>query len=190
MAIEEPAFTVTQQEAPFEVRAYDSYCVAETTVKTADFKEAGNIGFRRLFRFIQGENQSQRKLPMTAPVGLEPPAAEKIPMTAPVGQSLSPEGYLVWFVMPQGSTLDTLPKPTDPEVRLRFIPSRRVATLRYSGLWSESRYEAKKTELLNWVKKQQLTPIGSPVLSRYNSPFTPWFLRRNEVQIEVNETSK
>jgi len=185
MAIEEPAFTVTKQEAPFEVRAYDSFCVAETTVSTSDFSEAGNIGFRRLFGYIQGANQSQKKLPMTAPVGVEPPSSEKIPMTAPVGQSLSPDGYQVWFVMPKGSTLETLPKPTNSQVRLRCLPPRKVAVIRYSGGWSESRYDAKKAELLGWIKKQQLNPTGPPVLSRYNSPFALWFLRRNEVQIDV-----
>jgi hypothetical protein len=186
MAIEEPYYSIIKQESPFEVRAYETYCVAETTVATSDFSEAGSIGFRRLFRYIQGDNQSQKKLPMTAPVGVEPPSSEKIPMTAPVGQSRNSEGYQVWFVMPKGSTLETLPKPTDPNVQIRCLEARHVATVRYSGGWAESRYEAKKSELLAWINKRNFDPIGPPVLCRYNSPFTLWFLRRNEVQIEIN----
>lgn len=187
MAIEEPLFTVTKSEAPFEVRAYESYCLAETTVNTEDFNEAGNIGFRRLFRYIQGENQSQQKLPMTAPVGLEEPPSEKIPMTAPVGQSSSSAGYRVWFVMPQCSTLDRLPKPTNPQVQLSCLPARKVAVIRYSGGWGKSHYDAQTAKLLDWIKKQKLLPAGPPVLSRYNSPFSLWFLRRNEVQVDVRE---
>ncbi len=186
MAIEEPAFSIVKQEAPFELRAYEAYCVAETVIASSDFNEAGNQGFRRLFRYIQGENQSQKKLPMTAPVGIEASGPVKIPMTAPVGQSLGPDGYQVWFVMPKGETLETLPKPTNPEVRIRCIEARTVAVLRYSGSWSESRYEAKKAELLNWIKKEKMVSVGTPLLARYNSPFTLWFLRRNEVQIEIS----
>ena len=187
MAIEEPAFSIIKQEPPFELRAYNAYCVAETVIASSDFDAAGNQGFRRLFRYIQGENQSQKKLPMTAPVGMETAASVKIPMTAPVGQSLGPDGYQVWFVMPKGETLETLPKPTNPEVRIHCIEARNVAVLRYSGGWSESRYGAKKAKLLNWIKKEQISPIGTPILARYNSPFTLWFLRRNEVQIEIDE---
>jgi hypothetical protein len=186
MAIEEPTYSVTTQEPPFEVRSYEPYCVAETTVGTSDFDEAGSLGFRRLFRYIQGDNQSQTKLAMTAPVGVEPPSSEKIPMTAPVGQSRGTQGYQVWFVMPKGTSLDTLPKPTDPLVQIRCLEARRVAVIRYSGGWAESRYEAKKAELLDWIKKNNLDPIGPPILSRYNSPFALWFLRRNEVQIDIN----
>ncbi len=185
MAIEEPTYSVTMQVRPFEVRAYESYCVAETMVVTSDFDEAGSTGFRRLFRYIQGNNQSQKKFPMTAPVGVEPPSSEKIPMTAPVVQTRGPEGYKVWFVMPKGATIDTLPKPTDPNVKIRCIEARQVAVIRYSGGWAESRYEAKKLELMKWIKNKRLGPNGPPVLSRYNSPFTLWFLRRNEVQIEI-----
>lgn len=185
MAIEEPAYSVTAKDPPFEVRMYDPYCVAATAIADADFTEAGNIGFRRLFRYIQGDNIAQKKLPMTAPVGIEPNASEKIPMTAPVGQSLGSSGYEVWFVMPKGSTLETLPQPKNPQVRLRQMGARRVAVLRYSGGWSEARYEAKKGELRAWIKKNNLAPAGPPVLSRYDSPFTLWFLRRNEVQIEI-----
>jgi hypothetical protein len=185
MAIEEPAFTVIKKEASFEVRAYDPYCLAETTVYTDDFSDAGNVGFRRLFRYIQGENQSQTKIPMTAPVGLEKPPSEKIPMTAPVAQSATSAGYRVWFVMPQGATLDRLPKPTNPQVEIRCLPARHVAVIRYSGGWGKSRYEAHTAKLLDWIKKQNLSPQGPPVLSRYNSPFSLWFLRRNEVQVDV-----
>ena len=145
-------------------------------------RQGGSQG--RLFRYIQGENQSQNKLPMTAPVGMMPPPSEKIPMTAPVGQSRSSEGYQVWFVMPKGSKLEILPKPTDPQVQIRCLEARQVAVLRYSG-GAESRYEAKKSELRDWLKKKNLEPIAPPVLSRYNSPFTLWFLRRNEVEIQV-----
>ncbi len=185
MGIEQPKFSVLKSEGDFELRQMEPYAVAETEV-SATFKDAGNSAFWKLFRYIQGQNQGQKEIPMTAPVGMQSQGpSEKITMTAPVSQTVSEKGFIVSFALPAIYTAETAPKPNDPTIVLRQVPARKVAVITYSGSWSESRYEEKKTALIQWVAAQGLKSKGEPILARYNSPFTLWFLRHNEVQIEV-----
>jgi hypothetical protein len=126
---------------------------------------------------------------MTAPVEQTPARArgERIAMTAPVVQSptAADGAYVFSFVMPAKYTLETLPEPLDERVRIREVPARLVAARRYSGSWSERRYRKNETALLDAVSDAGLEVIEAPTLARYNSPFTLWFLRRNEVLVEV-----
>jgi len=121
---------------------------------------------------------------MTAPVSQDA-GPEKIAMTAPVSQEQTGGQWRIAFVMPSEYTLDTLPQPADPKVSLRQVPSRRMAAITYSGSWSRERYEQHRALLEAFVQKKKLQTLGEPVLARYNSPFTLWFLRRNEVLVPV-----
>jgi effector-binding domain-containing protein len=121
---------------------------------------------------------------MTAPVAQQR-EGEKIAMTAPVSQEIRSNQWAITFMMPTNYTMETLPAPTDKNVRLRAIPSRRMATVQYSGTWSQQRYEQNLARLREWMKSKDLTPVGDPVWARYNPPFTPWFLRRNEVLVPL-----
>ncbi len=121
---------------------------------------------------------------MTAPVSQEP-SSEKIAMTAPVGQQRQEGRWAVSFMMPKSYTLDSLPVPDDPAVRLREVPARRVAAVRYSGTWSEERYRKYLRELEAWIDEKGFESLDEPIWARYNPPFTPWFLRRNEILIPV-----
>ena len=107
-------------------------------------------------------------------------------MTAPVGQQRAETGWLVSFTMPISYTMKTLPVPEDPGVDLRQVPARRMASVRYSGTWSESRYLRYRKELELWIEKNAFRIVGEPVWARYNSPFAAWFLRRNEILIPVD----
>jgi len=149
-----------------------------------DLEQAGNKAFNKLFRYISGDNRSRDKMAMTAPVSQEA-IGEKIKMTAPVGQQRVQERWAVSFMMPASYTLETLPEPEDPDVTLRQVPARRMAAVRYSGFWSEKNYLRYKMELESWIHERGLTIVGDPVWARYNPPFTPWFLRRNEILIPV-----
>ena len=184
MAIEEAAYTVVIKDEKFEIRDYAPHILAETFVE-GDFEEAGNKAFNVLFGYISGDNRSREKLAMTAPVSQEP-KGEKIKMTAPVGQQRVQESWAVSFMMPASYTLETLPEPEDPKVTLRQVPARRMAAVRYSGFWSEKRYLRYKLELESWIHERGLTIVGDPIWARYNPPFTPWFLRRNEILIPVD----
>lgn len=181
-ATEEAVFEVVESDGAFEIREYESQIVAEVYID--DFDDSSGQGFRTLFKYISGENRSQAKIPMTAPVSQEA-ASEKIAMTAPVGQEQEGDRWLFSFMMPADYTMDTVPEPLNEDIRLREIPARRVAAVRYSGRWSGARYEEHKAALEAWLEAKGLTPAGEPVWARYNAPFMPWFLRRNEVLIPL-----
>jgi hypothetical protein len=182
MAIAEPGYTVVRTEDAFEVRRYEPYIVAETVV-SASAEEAGSQGFRILAGYIFGENKGARKIEMTAPVAQTP---TKIAMTAPVAQSATAEGYEIQFAMPREWTLETLPVPTDPRVKLRALPARTFAVAKYSGTWSQSNYEEHVTKLQDALAKAGLKWHGAAVWARYDPPWMPWFLRRNEILLELD----
>ena len=184
MAIEEAPYQVVDKDGKFEVRDYAPQILAETTVE-GTLEDAGNKAFNTLFRYISGNNRSKAKVAMTAPVGQQP-AAEKIPMTAPVGQQRAQGNkWVISFTMPTSYTLQTLPEPTDSKVTLRQLPARRIAVVRYSGTWREKRFLNFRTSLEKWMQKKELKTAGEPIWARYNPPFTPWFLRRNEILIPI-----
>ena len=184
MAIEEPAYEVLLETKHYEVRRYQPYIVAEVDVD-ADFKRAGNSAFRILAGYIFGDNEPQEKMQMTAPV--ESTEGVRMNMTAPVtSQSTGGEGAHTYaFVMERKYTMETLPKPVNPDIRLVQRPERIMAVHRYSGTWSEERYEEHEEILLDALAADRIDTIGTPVFARYNAPFTPWFLRRNEIMIEI-----
>jgi len=182
MAIEEPRFKVLEKDGSFELREYSPYIVAETRVE-AGFEEAGNVAFQRLFRYISGNNVAQLKIAMTAP-GTQA-RGEKISMTAPVSQVADGDAYVVAFTLPSNYTLATAPRPLDPTVQIRQVPEQLIACWRYSGRWTASNYREQELLLRERIKARRLITRGDPVLARYNPPFTPWFMRRNEVLIPV-----
>jgi hypothetical protein len=186
-AIEETKYEVIEREGNFELRQYSPHIVAETLVE-GDFSKAGNEAFRRLAGYINGHNRRKQTIPMTAPVSQEADFV-KIPMTAPVNQERAGEKWRFTFLMPAEYSLGTLPEPLDSRVELREVPERLMAALKYSGSWSESRYEEKKMQLMQEIEKRGLKQMGEPVFARYNPPFMPWFLRRNEVLIPVDRPS-
>ncbi len=184
MAVEEAAYRVVEKDGPFEVRQYAPCVVAEVVVAT-NLEAAGNEAFGPLFNYISGRNRRQEKIAMTAPVSQE--AGQKLAMTAPVSQEAANGGWAVSFMMPASFTMATLPEPEDPGVRLRPIPARRVAAVRYSGRWTEASYQGNRKSLEAWVQKRGFTLIGDPVWARYNPPFMPSFFRRNEVLLPIKQ---
>jgi hypothetical protein len=182
-AIDEPAYEVTGKLGAVEFRQYAPYVVAEVLV-TGSATEAGNKAFRILAGYIFGKNKGEKKLAMTAPV-MQTAAPVKLGMTAPVMQTTAPGGYLVKFVLPSGVTFDTAPEPLDQRVILRQVPLTRVAVIRYSGFWSDANYDKHLAQLQEVLRNAHMTWSGEPVYSRYNPPFTPWFLRRNEIWLQL-----
>ena len=183
MAIEKAEYRALESEGDFELRQYEPSIVAETLVD-GDFDGVANEGFRRLVAYINGKNRKKASISMTAPVTQEA-GSEKISMTAPVGQEKAGGSWRITFLMPSNYTMETLPEPLDERVVLREVPGRRMAAIRYSGTWSWKRYEEKRALLMAWVEKRGWRPVGNPVWARYDPPFMPWFLRRNEVLVAV-----
>jgi len=185
MAVEEAEYTVVLKEERFEVRQYKPHIVAETIVD-GDFEDAGDEAFGRLFKYISGNNKSRQKVEMTAPVG-QAAESQKINMTSPVGQKQVEGRWVVSFMMPASFTLETLPEPKDQNVVLRQVPARHMAAVRYSGFWSEEGYMRNKAKLEAWIDEKGFITVGEPVWARYNPPFMPWFLRRNEILIPIDD---
>ena len=183
MAIETVRYQVVEKDGDFELRQYAPYIVAETLVE-GEMDEVGNEGFRRLFGYISGNNRKKQSISMTAPVTQEK-TAEKIAMTAPVTQEKAGGQFRITFMMPSEYTLETLPEPQDSRVALKTEPAWLVAAIQYSGTWSPRRFEDHKKKLEEWISKRGLKPLADPVWARYDPPFKPWFLRRNEVLVPV-----
>jgi hypothetical protein len=183
VGIEKTKYKVIEKEGKIEIRQYTPYLVAETVVD-ADFNDAGNIAFRRLFDYISGKNRKKESISMTAPVN-QKTRSEKISMTAPVNQYQSKGRFVVSFVMPSKYTMESLPEPLDSNVVLRQVPSCKLAAIRYSGSWSEKRYKAQKELLEEFIKNMDLKITGEAIFARYDPPFQLSFLRRNEVLIPV-----
>lgn len=186
VALEQPKYRVVQELRGIELREYEAYLVAETEV-TGSRAEAGNAGFRRLAGYIFGKNEGERKIAMTAPVAQQEGA--RIAMTAPVTQQEAPgpggSTWLIQFMMPSSLDRASVPVPLDPAIRFREVPARRVAALRYSGTWSEERYLEKLAELRAAMAAAGLRAAGEPVWARYDPPWMPWFLKTNEILVEV-----
>lgn len=183
MATEEAPYTVVKTDDIFELRDYPPQILAEVVVD-ADLEEAGNKAFRPLFRYISGDNKSRSTIAMTAPVSQER-LGEKISMTAPVSQQRIAGKWAVSFMMPASYTMETLPIPDNPAIKLRQVPARRMAAVCYSGFWSEEKYLLNRARLETWMRENRLVADGEPVWARYNPPFTLWFMRRNEILIPV-----
>ncbi len=167
--VEQIDFEVLKKIGNIEIRRYPSYLIAKVD-------GYGDGGFNILFKFISGENISTSKISMTAPV-----ISQEIEMTTPV---LS-EGGSIAFVMPSKYSLESVPKPVDDRINIVEIPKRTLAVLRFSGRWSASLFNNKSKQLLEQIGKEKINIIGTVFSMRYSSPFTPSFLRRNEVAIEV-----
>ncbi len=187
--VERPDYEVVERHDAFEVRRYPAYVVAETVVR-ADFESVGDQGFPLLADYIGGANRANKEIAMTSPVNMAPAdsTGEEIDAQMPVVQGPSGDDagtYTLSFIMPAQYTLETLPEPTDSRVRLRRVDERLMAALRYSGTWSRARYRKRESKLLDTVRDAGLEPVGDPLFARYNPPLTPWFLRRNEVLVEV-----
>jgi hypothetical protein len=189
-AVEEPGYQVIRKIDPIELRRYAPYVVAEVVLNTSP-ENAGNQAFPILAGYIFGKNKGERKLAMTAPViqtnapVIQTAAPVRLEMTAPVTQSAVAGGTLVQFVLPKDITLATAPEPIDERVRLREVPATTWAVIRYSGSWSQANYDEHLTQLRTLLGAAGIATQGEPVLARYDPPFMPSFLRRNEIWLEV-----
>jgi hypothetical protein len=178
---EQQPYEVVQSYPTFELRRYPAHLVAEVSVQ-GSFEDAGNRAFRPLFDYITGQNESARSVAMTAPVVQETATSEKVAMTAPVVQVENGSGdQVVSFVLPSSMTLETAPVPANPNVRVREMPGRLAAAMRYSGRWTEAGYRRRLAQLKTDMVRVGLHPGGTARFARFDPPFKPWFLRHNEV---------
>lgn len=185
--VEQPKYKVLRTKGNIEVREYDSMIIAEVEV-SGERKEAIKQGFKILADFIFGNNVSNKRMEMTAPVTNQ--SSEKMAMTAPVMQEKYMEKWKVRFVMPAKYSLETIPKPHAKEIALITVPAKRFAVIRFSGLADDASIKQHTQEIEAYIFTGKIKTVGKPVLAFYNPPWTLPFLRRNEVMIEIDETCK
>lgn len=159
--------------------------VAETVVD-ARYSKALNVGFRRLAGYIFGNNVRSERLEMTAPVEAQR-SGERFAMAAPVQAQAVGERWRISFVMPPGRTLDDLPAPKDPALKLRALPARTVAALGFWGFATERAVSKRARQLIDWLVAHDLEPAGEPVIAQHDPPWRLPFRRRNEILIDLVE---
>ncbi|MEM1045282.1 MAG: heme-binding protein [Pseudomonadota bacterium] len=165
--IETPAYSAIKSDGAFELRDYPKLVVA-----SFDAQGDRGVAVRRAFS------------PLADYIFAKKRSGEKIAMTAPVTQTPDADNWTVSFIMPAGRTLNDLPDPSG-DVTLAEVAPRMMASYRFSGRWTDARFAEASDKLFAWVEQQGLTPAGEIEFAYYNDPFTPPFLRRNEVLIEV-----
>ena len=185
--VQQPKYQVVESSGNIEIRDYAPQIVAEAEV-AGNRRDAIRKGFRIIADYIFGNNTSAQKVPMTAPVTQQ--GSEKIAMTAPVTQQGDGNIWRVRFVMPSSYTIETLPKPNNPAVKLKEIGAKRYAVIRFSGMAGEDSLKRRTEELNAYISAKNLTPLSAPTYAFYNPPWTLPFLRRNEVMVEIHGSAR
>lgn len=166
---EQLPFSVVKRYADFEVRHYPDYLLAQTE-QTGDFVAAGYRGFQPLFQFITGRNEQAQKIAMTAPV-LQREKTERT--------------HSVAFVMPATMKREDMPQPNDPSVTTEFVLAHDVAVITFRGSWSEKLMREKAALLTSAVRREGLTPGGDVYVARFDPPWKPGFMKKNEVLLDL-----
>ena len=165
--VETPEYKVFKKDGSIEIRDYPALVAAET-IQSGSRYVAVRAGFSPLAGYIFAKERP----------------GEKIAMTAPVTQIASESGWRVQFIMPQGATLKTLPKPAENSVKLAQIPERRLAAIQFAGVADDALLAEKESVLRAWLQDNELRGREA-IFAYYNDPFTPGLLRRNEVLIPL-----
>lgn len=180
--VETPVYMVSSKSGNLEIREYGPTIVAEATVE-GERHQAIQRGFRIIADYIFGNNLSSTKVAMTAPVIQQ--SSEKIAMTAPVIHQAKGTSWNVRFVMPSKYTIETLPKPVNPQVALIEVPATRFAVIRFSGFAGQVSLDKQEALLRAFMAERSLVAASLPQYAYYNAPWTLPFMRRNEIMIEI-----
>ena len=142
---------------------------------------ASNSGFGPLAWYIFGDNTKRDKIAMTAPV-----TSEKIAMTAPVtSEEIGEWVYETAFIMPSEWTMDTLPVPNNDDVTLKELPQELKAVWTFSGYANAHAVDKEWKQFSEALTQQWVKWEWSPTLAQYNDPFTPPWMRRNELRVDL-----
>ena len=187
--VEQADYSLVKKMNGYEIREYPAHIVAQATVP-GSYGDALSAGFRIVAGYIFGGNTKKESIAMTAPVvaqkGKSSPSAESIAMTAPVVATAEGDSLVISFGMPRSYTLETLPKPNDPRVKIVMIPAKKYAVMRFSWVRSDARIKSTQDKLLSALARDKVGVKGSMAYAGYNAPWTPPWMNRNEVLVEIN----
>ncbi|MDA7799988.1 heme-binding protein [Alphaproteobacteria bacterium] len=176
MSYEEPKYKIIEKTDIYEVRRYEQRTVAQAKYDEED------SGFKILFDYISGKNESATDVAMTIPVA----QSTEINMTAPVTQTDTRGKMVMQFFLPKKYTKETAPRPKDGRIDIIDLPAAYYAVISYSGFASEENFQKHHRKLKNELDESGITVSGPPIRATYNSPFTLPFFRRNEAMYPLN----
>lgn len=187
--VEQTDYIVLSKMKDYEIREYPARIVAQTTVE-GSYKESMNSGFSIVAGYIFGGNVKKENIAMTAPVMAEKgetvKESESIAMTAPVMATNEGNFQTISFSMPKSYTLETLPIPNDPRVKIVMIPKKKYVVMKFSWYRSDVNVKKAQDELIKVLARDGVKPIGNMSYAGYNAPWTPPWMVRNEVLVEIN----
>jgi len=188
--VEQADYAVVKTMNGYEIREYPAHIVAQATVP-GSYGDALSDGFRIVAGYIFGGNTKKESIAMTAPVvakkGEGAQASESIAMTAPVVATAEGDSLVLSFGMPRSYTLETLPKPNDPRVKIVLIPAKKYAVMRFSWYRSDARIKNTQEKLLSALARDGIEAGGSAAYAGYNAPWAPPWMTRNEVLLEIKQ---
>jgi hypothetical protein len=186
--VEQADYSVVKRMKGYEIREYPAHIVAQTKVQGPYGKSMSN-GFRIIAGYIFGGNTKKESIAMTAPVvaqkGERSNASESIAMTAPVVATVDGDSQLISFGMPHSYTLKTLPTPNDSRVKIVMVPAKKYGAMRFSWYRSDVRIKRMQEKLILALARDGLISEGAFAYAGYNAPWTPPWMERNEVLIEL-----
>jgi hypothetical protein len=183
--VEQAKYSVLSKADGYEIRNYPAHIVAQTVVEGTSINgDAFNKGFSIIASYIFGDNVKKQSIAMTAPVVAQQ-SSEKIAMTVPVMGKAEGTSQVVSFIMPSKYTLLTLPTPNDSRIKLVEVPEQKIAVLTFSGYRTDPRFEKMRKQLFADLARDNSTIIGTPIYAGYNPPWTPPWMNRNEIMVQV-----
>ena len=164
---ESAPFATAEKDGAFEVRDYPELTVVRTSGKGAE----ANGAFMRLFKYIEGGNESGSKILMTTPVFMDRGEQET---------DMS-------FVLPKSVVMKGAPTPKAQQVSLSKRAAGRFAVMRFTGYRSEKSEAAALAKLQAWMKVKGLKESGKPSFAYFDPPWTLGPFRRNEVLVRIGK---
>ena len=183
--VEQTEYTVVKKMNGYEIREYPAHIVAQTTIK-GSYGESMNSGFSIVAGYIFGGNTKKESIAMTAPVVAQnEKVSENIAMTAPVIETIDGDSHIISFSMPRSYTLETLPIPNDTRVKIVMIPTKKYAVMNFSPYRSDARVKNMQEKLFSVLARDEVLVEGNLAYAGYNAPWTPPWMIRNEVLVEI-----
>jgi hypothetical protein len=171
MTAQQP-FQLLRTFGDVELRHYPDYVLMQVEAQ-GDFMRAGSVAFGPLISYISGGNATGAKIAMTAPV---------------LQESTDDKTHLVSFVLPEGMTPEQVPLPRNARVTMVPVPAHDAAVLPFGGSWNAARFSRKGDELLQTIAGTGLAVEGNVYFARFDPPWKPGFLKRNEALVNVVQT--
>ncbi|CRX37682.1 SOUL family heme-binding protein [Estrella lausannensis] len=162
-------FKSLQKEGPFEVREYGPFIVAETIIP-GERQAAFDQGVRILDSYINGGNAK----------------SEKLEVAVPVTEQLSKKGWAIRFILKGERAAADFPKPDNSQVVVKLMDRKRFAVIRFDGVADDATIHEKLIELMDFVLAKKLTARNETIIALYSPPWTPGFLRKNELLLQLD----